>query len=275
MDSSHKGPVMRKVFPWHDVVMASGDGVELVQLMYGAWCGLSWCSCSLKILDFFSQSWSCVRPEYWCIYHWQLSTHWTLVIRYIRDRHQCCFNQWLVACSAAGSDWTTSQWLNQYCHSGKIWYLQHNCVGDTIVYHDDSNILSAPIHRLEILKFKSKDRYLPWGKCFENIFCEELPYSSWPSYLWYHIHSERNGLQCGSFSKKFRDECLKIIDKTYRKTHSHRNLFLLYNNTCEIADALFCIVSVGTEYPRIRYRKGIGFYWRLSLLLKCAEMCIS
>ena len=21
------------------------------------------------------------------------------------------------------------------CHSGKLWYLQHNCVGDTIVYN--------------------------------------------------------------------------------------------------------------------------------------------
>ena len=26
------------------------------------------------------------------------------------------------------------------CLSGKLWYLQHNCVGDTIVYHRDSDL---------------------------------------------------------------------------------------------------------------------------------------
>ena len=29
----------------------------------------------------------------------------------------------------------TYRWL-----SGKLWYLQHNCVEDTIVYHSDSDI---------------------------------------------------------------------------------------------------------------------------------------
>ena len=28
--------------------------------------------------------------------------------------------------------------------SGKLWYLQHNCVGDTIVYHWDSDIYVSP-----------------------------------------------------------------------------------------------------------------------------------
>ena len=28
--------------------------------------------------------------------------------------------------------------------SGKLWYLQHSCVGDTIVYHWDSNLCDLP-----------------------------------------------------------------------------------------------------------------------------------
>ena len=35
----------------------------------------------------------------------------------------------------------TYHWL-----SGKLWYLQHNCVGDTIVYHKDSNITHYTHH---------------------------------------------------------------------------------------------------------------------------------
>ena len=30
--------------------------------------------------------------------------------------------------------------LINHCFSGKLWYLQHNCVGDTIVYHWNSGI---------------------------------------------------------------------------------------------------------------------------------------
>ena len=27
------------------------------------------------------------------------------------------------------------------CHSDKLWYREHNCVGDTIIYHSGSNII--------------------------------------------------------------------------------------------------------------------------------------
>ena len=44
------------------------------------------------------------------------------------------------------------------CHSGKLWYLQHNCVGDIIVYHWDRDInygISNTIV-LEIWQFTTK-----------------------------------------------------------------------------------------------------------------------
>ena len=34
------------------------------------------------------------------------------------------------------------------CLNGKLWYLQHNCVGDTIVYDKDSNMIKQFYHRL-------------------------------------------------------------------------------------------------------------------------------
>ena len=36
---------------------------------------------------------------------------------------------------------STDEQKPHHCLSGTLWYLQHNCVGDTIVYHKASNIL--------------------------------------------------------------------------------------------------------------------------------------
>ena len=32
-----------------------------------------------------------------------------------------------------------------YCLNGELWYLQHNCVGDTIVYHYESNLIQLKL----------------------------------------------------------------------------------------------------------------------------------
>ena len=36
---------------------------------------------------------------------------------------------------------STDEQKPHHCLSGKLWYLQHNCVGDNLVYHKASNIL--------------------------------------------------------------------------------------------------------------------------------------
>ena len=62
-------------------------------------------------------------------------------------------NRWMVVCyqhaqireSKKASGWFIIQsskrvWASYRCRSGKLWYLQHSCVGDTIVYHYGSDM---------------------------------------------------------------------------------------------------------------------------------------
>ena len=56
------------------------------------------------------------------------------------------------------------------CLSGKLWYLQHNCVGDTIVYHWASNMVSHGHNELTLTVWGTE-----WSAWLTSIICQLMP----------------------------------------------------------------------------------------------------
>ena len=73
------------------------------------------------------------------------------------------------ASTASLANWGSVGSLIYCCLSGKLWYLQHNCVGDTIVYHSDCDM------RLW---------YHIMYNCTTNIWHHAIYTINWNSWTW-------------------------------------------------------------------------------------------
>ena len=91
--------------------------------------------CNLKCKHFVSKMTFELTCRQW---KWKVGVKRTLKLHAILDLNICLLN-------GIQMDLNTSN----HCLSGKLWYLQHNCVGDTIVYHQDSKMCVYLTHAVK------------------------------------------------------------------------------------------------------------------------------
>ena len=61
--------------------------------------------------------------------------------------------------------------------SGKLWYLQHNCVGDTIVYHSDSDFILRNCIVLALILRNNNGYFVTYFKYVTGLYGDNPSYN--------------------------------------------------------------------------------------------------